>query len=75
MASKARAEPVFVVGTGIADALTCVGKTKFIPYRRVKGDYCGIGLGSFVTCRRRPSVVSMSIAVDRLVYSRAGGEQ
>lgn len=33
-----------------------VGKNRAIPYRRLKGDYCGIGLGSLVTCRHHPSV-------------------
>ena len=36
------------------------------PYRRVKGSYWGIGLGSLVTRRH---------AKGGLTYSRAGGEQ
>ena len=75
MTSKARAEPESVAGIGPPVHRSVLGKPRVIPYRRIKGDYCGIGLGSFVTCRRHPSVLEMSIAVDRLVYSRAGGEQ
>ena len=46
--------------TGIGDAGTAMirqqGKTSIFPYRRVKGGYCGHGLGSLVTCRHLPSV-------------------
>ena len=44
------------------------------PYRRVKGSYWGIGLGSLVTCRHRLPV-SRRQAKGGLAYSRAGGEQ
>ena len=75
MASKARAEPESVAGIGPPEHRPVLEKPSIIPYRRIKGDYCGIGLGSFVICRHHPSVLKVSIAVDRLVYSRAGGEQ
>ena len=75
MASKARAEPESVSGIGPPEHRPVLEKPSIIPYRRIKGDYCGIGLGSFVICRHHPSVLKVSIAVDRLVYSRAGGEQ
>lgn len=58
--SKARAEPSGPV-TGFwhgRGATTRSGEQPYMkPYRRVKGDYCGIGLGSVVTCRHRPSVL------------------
>ena len=49
-------------------------KHKF-PYRRVKGGYCGHGLGSLVTCRHLLSVSWRLCSRKRLGYSCAGGEQ
>jgi len=48
---------------------------RIIPYRRVKGGYCGNGLGSLVNCRRHLSVSRRQSAAGGLAYSRAGGEQ
>ena len=52
-----------------------IEKNRTIPFSRVKGGYCGQGLGSLVTCRRLLSVSRRLYATDGLGYSRAGGEQ
>ena len=46
---------------------------RIIPYRRVKGGYCGNGLGSFGNCRRHLSVSRRRFAAGGLAYSLCRG--
>ncbi len=52
-----------------------VGEPNGYPFRWVKADCCGIGLGSFVTCRHRPSAFKAPAPTGGLACSCAGVEQ
>ena len=69
MTSKARAAPPRACDRCCGDAgiaIICRREDQKIPFPRVKGGYCGHGLGSLVTCRHLLSVSWRLVTVSGL---------